>query len=269
MSWVTHQPVEYDRPPSPAKGFGSHRAIIPQRLNGPGGQLFQQLLLSFGQNPSKNDKSRTSGLTAIDYLANPIPVTVPNKFSQASNCRAPQEIYRPMTGSLSPIHQQKPVHDMIRSQNKTNPLIGQEYAATLKSLNEKHHLIEKEKIDISVQKAAAKFNLPSNLIKAVIKAESNFNSQAVSTAGAQGLMQLMPATAEELGVKNPFDIEQNIDGGTRYLRKMIDQFDGDIKLALAAYNAGPGTVQRYQGNVPYRETKQYVNRVLRFSRQMV
>jgi soluble lytic murein transglycosylase-like protein len=106
------------------------------------------------------------------------------------------------------------------------------------------------------------------LIKAVIRAESNFNSEAVSTAGAQGLMQLMPATAEELGVKNPFDIDQNVDGGTRYLRKMIDQFGGDIKMALAAYNAGPGTVLKYQGDVPYKETKQYVSRVLRFSRQM-
>ena len=102
----------------------------------------------------------------------------------------------------------------------------------------------------------------------LIRAESNFNSQAVSTAGAQGLMQLMPATAEELGVKNPFDIDQNVDGGTRYLRKMLDKFGGDIKMALAAYNAGPGTVERYQGNVPYRETKRYVNRVLRFSRRM-
>jgi soluble lytic murein transglycosylase-like protein len=129
-------------------------------------------------------------------------------------------------------------------------------------------LIDKDKIEISVNKAAAKYKLPSKLIKAVIRAESNFNSLAVSTAGAQGLMQLMPATAEELGVKNPFDIDQNVDGGTRYLREMLDKFGGDIKMALAAYNAGPGTVERYQGNVPYRETKQYVNRVLRFSRQM-
>ncbi|MGD8521903.1 MAG: lytic transglycosylase domain-containing protein, partial [Desulfobacterales bacterium] len=241
---------------------------IPHRLNGSGNQLFQQLLLTYQQSPSKNDKTRTSGLTAIDYLANPIPATVSNKFSPTLNPGVPQKIYRPVTKSLSPIPQKKPVLETIRSQDKTTKFRNQQHAEALTSPKEKCHLIEKEKIEISVNKAAAKYNLPSKLIKAVIRAESNFNSQAVSTAGAQGLMQLMPATAEELGVKNPFDIDQNVDGGTRYLRKMIDQFGGDIKLALAAYNAGPGTVQRYQGNVPYRETQQYVNRVLRFSRQM-
>jgi soluble lytic murein transglycosylase-like protein len=80
-------------------------------------------------------------------------------------------------------------------------------------------------------------------------------------------MQLMPATAKELGVTKPFDIDQNIDGGSRYLRKMLDSFGGDVKLALAAYNAGPGTVRKYGGNVPYQETIQYINRVLRFSEQ--
>jgi soluble lytic murein transglycosylase-like protein len=268
MSWVAHQPIEYDRPTSLAKGLGSNRSIIRQRQNGSGNQLFQQLLLTNRQSPSKNDKTRTSGLTAIDYLANPIPATVSNKFPQTLNSRAPQKIYRPVTKSLSPIPRKKPVLDTVRSRNKINMIKKQQHAETLKPPEEKRGLVEKEKIEISVNKAAAKYNLSSKLINAVIRAESNFNSQAISTAGAQGLMQLMPATAEELGVKNPFDIDQNVDGGTRYLRKMIDQFGGDIKLALAAYNAGPGTVQRYQGNVPYRETKQYVNRVLRFSRQM-
>jgi soluble lytic murein transglycosylase-like protein len=79
----------------------------------------------------------------------------------------------------------------------------------------------------------------------------------------------MPGTARELGVRNPFDIDQNIDGGSRYLRKMLDNFDGDVKLALAAYNAGPGTVRKYEGDVPYQETKQYVDRVLRFSEKVV
>ena len=129
-------------------------------------------------------------------------------------------------------------------------------------------LTDKQIIERTVQKAAAKYNLPPELITAVIRAESNFNVSAVSTAGAQGLMQLMPATARELGVKNSFDIEQNIDGGAKYLRKMLDRFGGSVRKALAAYNAGPGTVIKYNGRVPYPETRQYVRRVLRFSKQL-
>ena len=124
-------------------------------------------------------------------------------------------------------------------------------------------------IDQSINEASSNYGLPACLIKGVIKAESAFQVNAVSSAGAQGLMQLMPETAKELGVKDPFDIDQNIDGGTRYLKKMLELFGGDVKLALAAYNAGPGTVNRYNGNVPYRETMLYVKRVLKYSRQLV
>lgn len=126
---------------------------------------------------------------------------------------------------------------------------------------------EKEKILNSIEEAAKKYNLPTSLIRAVVKAESDYQVQAVSPAGAQGLMQLMPATARALGVQNPFDISQNINGGAKYLRMMLDQFDGNIKTALSAYNAGPGTVSKFNGNVPYSETRNYVERVMRFSRQ--
>jgi soluble lytic murein transglycosylase-like protein len=120
-------------------------------------------------------------------------------------------------------------------------------------------------VETSVQKAAAKYNLSPELIRAVIRAESNFQADAVSSAGAKGLMQLMPETAKELGVTNPFDIQQNIDGGARYLRQMLDRFGGDLKRALAAYNAGPGAVEQFNGDVPFIETRQYVQRVLRYS----
>ncbi len=121
---------------------------------------------------------------------------------------------------------------------------------------------EKETIEKCIQEAAQKYDLAPGLIKAVIKAESGFRVDAVSVAGAQGLMQLMPATAKDLGVTNPFDIRQNIDGGARYLRQMFDLFDGDARLALSAYNAGPGNVQKYGGDVPFPETRRYVARVL-------
>ncbi|WP_319407379.1 lytic transglycosylase domain-containing protein [uncultured Desulfosarcina sp.] len=115
----------------------------------------------------------------------------------------------------------------------------------------------------SIKRAARKYDLPEKLIAGVIRAESNFQADAVSPAGAQGLMQLMPATAKELGVNDPFDVRQNIDGGAGYLRQMLDRFGGDLRLALAAYNAGPGTVEKYNGNVPYRETRNYIERVLK------
>lgn len=123
-----------------------------------------------------------------------------------------------------------------------------------------------EDIDYIIKEKADKYNLDESLIKAVIKAESGFNPNAVSKAGASGLMQLMPGTARGLGVEDIFDVEQNIEGGAKYLRGMLDRFDGDKSLALAAYNAGPNAVKRYGGIPPYQETQNYVKRVLSYER---
>jgi hypothetical protein len=125
--------------------------------------------------------------------------------------------------------------------------------------------IDVNKYDQIIRKAADKFKIDSALIKAIIKAESNFDHQAVSPVGAQGLMQLMPATASALQVENSFHPENNIEGGVRYLRYLLDIYRGNLTLALAAYNAGEGNVAKYNNNVPpFRETQNYIKRVLSY-----
>lgn len=114
----------------------------------------------------------------------------------------------------------------------------------------------------SIQQAASLYSLPIELLLAVIKVESNFNPQAVSKKGAQGLMQLMPSTAADLGVLDPFDPRQNILAGARYLRTLVNEFDGQVALAVAAYNAGARAVRRAQGIPPIAETQAYVPAVL-------
>ena len=121
------------------------------------------------------------------------------------------------------------------------------------------------KYDDLISRASRKYNVDSALVKAVIKAESNFDHKAVSRKGARGLMQLMPATANSLEVRDSFHPEKNIDGGVRYLRYLLNIFRGDLSLALAAYNAGEAAVARYNYSIPpFRETQTYVQRVLHY-----
>ena len=137
---------------------------------------------------------------------------------------------------------------------------GLTFSQTLQNFMENNDL--DSEIAIAIASASARYEMDPNLIRAVIRTESSYRPDAVSSAGAMGLMQLMPRTAESLGVTDPFNISQNVHAGTRYLRGLLDRFDGDIELALAAYNAGASNVIRHGGIPPFRETQNFVPLVL-------
>ena len=253
----------------PLRSLGVIPQNLSKRIPPARNSRFQNILSAFEARNFKNTY-KTRGLTIADYRARavipksryrrqpqPADVQLKNPVS-GSRLKAASNRFPVLTATIStpPPHDRK-IKDKVPLQTQLNKSRPQPVALT-----------DQQIIEQTVQKAAAKYNLPPELITAVIRAESNFKVSAVSSAGAQGLMQLMPATAKELGVKNPFDIGQNIEGGTKYLRKMLDRFGGSVRKALAAYNAGPGTVIKYNGRVPYPETRQYVKRVLRFSEQL-
>jgi hypothetical protein len=206
--------------------------------------------LAAAQSDSKPD---TPGLTIRDYIARPlIAKTRLNPFASE-----PQRDRLHDTPNPDPLKDTEAM-EAPSDDDKTMP-------APLPDKPPGRPAIEKGRIMASINKAARKYQLPKRLLQAVVRAESDFQVRAVSPAGAQGLMQLMPATARDLGVEDPFDIDQNIDGGAKYLRSMLDQFGGDLKLALSAYNAGPGNVIKFKGQVPFSETRAYIDRVMRFA----
>lgn len=243
------------------------RTFAPRATESSGGTGFQQLLTSLGNQPLNGSHPEPAGLTVIDYLSNPVRANCRFKARMLSAASAKNQA---VADNAPPSPPDRPATDPAaanpdrpRARKKPLPAFESSAAPSIQGGSQESLMIEK-----SIRKAARKYNLRPDLLKGVIRAESNFQVNAVSQAGAQGLMQLMPGTARELGVDNPFDIEQNIDGGARYLRQMLDSFGGDVKVALAAYNAGPGAVQKYGGQIPpYQETERYVNRVLRFSKQ--
>lgn len=153
------------------------------------------------------------------------------------------------------------IHIANRPKGSNTPVIRRATAGSTRLNQPTARAAAGDRYDEIIRRAAARYDLDYSLVKAVVHAESAFNPRAVSRKGAQGLMQLMPQTARGLGVSDVFDPEENILGGSRYLRKMLDRYNHDLPLSLAAYNAGPGAVDRTGGVPPYRETQDYIRRV--------
>jgi soluble lytic murein transglycosylase-like protein len=148
------------------------------------------------------------------------------------------------------------IREALVSLRSTRKLSTRPYGAVL--FDTRSNAKVPQHLDAAIHEAARQHGVDPRLVAAIARRESAFNANAVSHAGACGVMQLMPATAQFLGVRNVFDARENIFGGTRYLRTLLDTFNGDLDLALAAYNAGPGAVEKHRGIPPYRETRAYV-----------
>ncbi|OGP50412.1 MAG: hypothetical protein A2Y79_05805 [Deltaproteobacteria bacterium RBG_13_43_22] len=161
---------------------------------------------------------------------------------------------------------------MVQAQSGQNQYLNRiDLPLNLSEKNAARLILTPEELEVSVttydhwiRAASLKYSLDPALVKAVIHAESRFDPRAVSPKGAVGLMQIDPDTARELGIKDPFNPKHNIDGGARYLKEMLDAFEGDQRLALAAYNAGPTRVYQHNGVPPFKNTKKYIKQVFRY-----
>ncbi|MFC6385668.1 lytic transglycosylase domain-containing protein [Sporolactobacillus kofuensis] len=193
------------------------------------------LLMENGDDSSSTTTEQSSGgLDSLAYMPNMLESSASTNRSDGDN-----QLWQQLSSSVSPLSQHYSSLGTSSSVNQTTS----DYNDTIQAMSKK-------------------YGVDARLIQSVIDAESGGNALATSNAGAQGLMQLMPGTANALGVDNPYDPVQNIEGGTKYLRKLLDRYDGNYSLALAAYNSGSGNVEKYGGVPPFAETQAYVKKIM-------
>jgi len=194
-----------------------------------------------------------------DYFDTIFQQEIASKFSQGKGMGIADMLYKKLTGkSISEITPGIKLNNMQDVPIKN-------FDTGLRSLQPSNGSLKRlEKYDKYIQEASEKFGINQNIIKSVILTESAANEKAKSKANAKGLMQLLDSTASDMGVNNIWNPRENILGGAKYLSKMLRQYNGDLKLALASYNAGPGNVQKYKGIPPFEETKNYITRVMSY-----